>query len=144
MIDFESLFRPGTIMNRTVHMGIVLAVVVHMAAGCCLHHAHAHGRSSGRKALAVEASCPRHHGSGGPDRSCHHPSHPKQCDEDKCVFARPDSDDTPDLSIGHGCLNPVCVSPGLSTLSGIDRADSSLGELRPPIPLHLLNQVLLI
>jgi len=145
MIGCESVCRPGTIMNRAFQIGIMLAVAIHMVGGCCLHHAHAHGGLSDTKGFAARASCPCHHrGSVETDGCCDHPSQPQQCDGHKCVFTRPDPSDAPDLSIGHGCLNPVCVSPGLPTLRGIDRGDSRLGEPGQPIPLHLLNQVLLI
>lgn len=144
MIRCQSVFRPGTIMNRAFQIGIMLAVAVHMVCGCCLHHVHAYGGLSDTKALVARVSCPCHHReSGAPDPCCDHPSQPQQCDGDTCVFTRPDASDPPDSSTGHGCLNPVCVSPGNPTLRGIDRADSSLGELAPQTPLHLRNQVLL-
>jgi len=131
-------------MNRAFHIGIVLAVAVHMLCGCCFHHAHAYGGPSDTKALTVETSCPCHHGSTEPGQFCDHTSQHQQCHENRCVFTRPDSNDAPDLSIDHGCLNPVCVSPGTAMLSGIDRVDSRLGNLGEPIPLHLLNQALLL
>lgn len=131
-------------MNRAFHTGMTLAVVAHMVFGCCLHHAHASGEPSDTKALAVEASSPCRHGSAGPDQSRDHTSPHQQCGGDRCVFTRPDPNDAPDLSIGHGYLNPVCVSPGIPTLGGIDRVDSRLGNLGEPIPLHLLNQALLL
>jgi hypothetical protein len=136
------------IMNRTLHIATVVAVAAHMLCGCAFHHAYDCGGSCDTRSLAVsfgvEASCPCHHASAGPRHSCDHPSQHQPCDEERCVFARPDSDDTPDLSIGHTAPNPVCVSPGLPALGGADRVDSILGEPGPPIPLHLLNQVLLI
>ena len=136
-------------MNRAFHIAIVLVVAAHMLCGCCLHHAHAYGGRSDVKALSVEASCPCHHGSAEPGQSCDHTSQHQPCDGDRCVFTRRDLNDAPDVSIGHGSLNPLCVSPGTGTsgtgtLGGIDRVNASLGKLGSPIPLHLLNQALLL
>jgi len=131
-------------MNRALHIGTVLAVALHMLCGCCLHHPHAYGRLFDTKAPAVEAPCPSHHGSAEPDLCCDSSSQQQRCHGNRCVFTRPDSNDALDLSIGHGCLNPVCVSPGTATLGRIDRVDSSLDNLGEPIPLHLLNQALLL
>ena len=144
IIPRKGVFRPGTIMNRAFHTGIVLALVIHMLYGCCVHHAHAHGGPSETKALAIEASCACHHAIAGPGQACDDTSQHQACGGDRCVFTRPDSDDAPDLSIGHGCLDPVCVSPGIAMLSVIDRVDSSLDNLGEPVPLHLLNQAFLL
>ena len=132
-------------MNRASHIGIVLAAVAHMLCGCCLHHVHASGPRTDLP-LSVDATrpCDEHHGHQHEGQFCDHSSEHHQCDGGRCVFTRADSDDTPDLSIGHGCLNPVCVLPGTSALRGIDRVDSSLGEPGALIPLHLLNQALLL
>lgn len=132
-------------MNRAFHIAIVLAVAVHMVFGCCLHHAHADGERSG----AVETFCPNCHESVEPGESCDHSTQHQGCDGDRCVFTRRDSNEAPDSSIGHGWLNPVCVSLGTGafgagTLRGIGRVDSGLGKVGAPIALHLLNQVLLL
>jgi len=131
-------------MNCAFHIVVVLAVALHALCGCCVHHAHARGGPSDTKALTVKASCKCHHGCVGPDQSCDHTLQQQQCDEVRCVFTRPDSNNAPDLSIGHGCVNPVCVLPGISTLSGIDEVDSSPENPGEPIPLHLLNQAILL
>ncbi len=131
------------IVNRAFHMGFVLAVTAHMLFGCWLHHAHAYGlRDTTIPGVDAPLACP--HRPTGPNHTCSTPSERRKCDGAKCVFTRPEPDDTPDLSLGHSGLTLVCVSPSIPASEDLARCDSQRGEPGLVIPLHLLNQVLLI
>jgi len=144
MIRCEGVFRPGTIMNRAFHFGAVLTVAVHMVFGCCLHHAHASGRQVDLPD-SVDAACPcEHHGHQHERQPCDHSNGPEGCDEGQCTFIRPDSPGNSDLLAGFQCLPLISCLPPLPMLSETDTAELAPSRLGAPIPLHLLNQVLLI
>ncbi len=131
-------------MYRAVHNVVLFALLVHMVFGCCLHHAHSHPLPSGNEPCA-ETACPLHHGhdqANGEPRQ-HRPGD-SGCDGSRCVFTRPESGDTPQASIGAHYLPPSCIVPRPPALSGIDTADTTPHHFGPPIPLHLLNQALLL
>lgn len=144
MIRSKGKLQPETIMSRALHMGVTFVVSVHMVLGCCFHHAHTFALPVDTQALSVEGRCPDHRGNAEPGRSCEGPSQRQLCDGDRCVFTRPDSNDAPDWAVGHDGLNPVCLSPQVPAPGGIDRVASSLGERAAALPLHLLNQALLL
>jgi len=149
----------GSIMYRVVRAIAMFVVLAHLACGCCLHHAHAYG-SQPSDTPPVETTSPcGHHGhehGGGP---CHHQPSDHQpsdhqpcdhqpcdhgCDHDQCVFARIESGGTSQVSIDAFCVPLVSVIPIPPPVDGIDSSDKTPHHLGPPIPLHLLNQTLLL
>jgi hypothetical protein len=144
IIRCEGIFRPGTIMNRAFHIGIVLAVAAHMVCGCCLHHAHG-STSQSDDPVSVDSICPcEHHGHQHEGQPSDHRSGDQECDGSKCVFTLPGSGNSSPVTIGGDFLPFIYVEPILPGMNGIDSVDTVPHHCGPPIPLHLLNQVLLI
>lgn len=144
MIRCEGIFRPGTIMNRALHIGIVLAVAAHMVFGCCLHHAHG-ATSRSDDPVSVDATCPcEHHGHQHEGQPSDHRSGDQKCDGSKCVFTLPESGSAAQLTVGLDCLSCICIAPTLPGMNRIDSVDTLLHQCSPPVSLHLLNRVLLI
>lgn len=140
-VDFRNL---DTIMYCVVRTIATVLVLAHMACGCCLHHAHAYGLQSGGTPT-VETSCPcDHHGHEDGGEPADHQPCDQGCHHDQCVFARVESGGNSQVSIGAYCLPFVAVAPNPPSLNGIDTADSTAHHFGPPIPLHLLNQALLL
>lgn len=141
-IRWRVIFRRVTIMSRVLRFGIMLTVAVHMVLGCCLHHAHG---SHPADSPSVEDSCGcGHHGHEEGTEPSDHQSSDHGCDGDQCVFTLPESGSAAQLTVGLDCLPCICVAPTLPGMNGIDSVDTRLHQCGPPIPLHLLNQVLLI
>lgn len=131
-------------MNRAFHMGMMLAVAVHMVFGCCLHHAHASGPRSGLP-VSVDATFPcEHHGHQHKGQPGDHRSGDPGCHGDKCVFTVPESGNASLVTVGADSLLFVCVVPIPPEMNGIDTVDTMPHHCGLPVPLHLLNQVLLI
>jgi len=144
IIYFQAVFRPGMIMNCAFHMGVMLAVAVHMVFGCCLHHAHASGPRIGLP-LSVDATCPcGHHDHQHEGLPGDHRSGDQDCDGDKCVFTLPKSGNSSLVTVGANSLPFICVMPTPPEMDGIDTVDTMPHHCGLPVPLHLLNQVLLI
>ena len=134
-----------TMTYRVVRSFAICAVLVHMVFGCCWHHAHAYETHLGEKASLVETPCGcdrhGHESSGQPYK---HGSHHGGCDGAQCVFTRAESGQTAQGSIQAHCLPLMCVVPGPAAVNGIGAGISALHHSGPPIPLHLLNQALLL
>jgi hypothetical protein len=145
MIRCSGVFLPGTIMNRAFHAVAMLAVAGHMLFGCCLHHAHALG-SPADLPVSVNAVCPceHHHGHQQEPQPRDEGGNPQGCDEAPCAFTRPDSSESGDVSGGLPCLSLVSCLPSLPTPAGTYVVDSVSSRFGAPIPLHLLNQALLL
>jgi len=144
MIRWKGILQPETIMYRALHIGVMLAVSVHMVLGCCLHHAHAWGPRIDLP-LSVDAACPcERHGHLHEGQPGDHDDKQRGCDEAPCTFTRPGSSGDGDLLAGLQCLPLISCLPPLSALSGIDTADLAPGRFGASIPLHLLNQALLL
>lgn len=145
MIRCRRIFRPGMIMNRAFHMGIVLAVAVHMVSGCCLHHAHAAGFPTDLSSSVEAVGCPcEDHGHQHQGQSGDHGSQEHGCNEGPCIFTRPDSSESSDLLAGLQGLALISCLPAGAALSRIDTACPAPSRFAAAVPLHLLNQVLLI
>ena len=123
MLCCEGLIRPVTIMNRAIHIAIVLAVAVHMVFGCCSHHAHASGPGDVLP-LSLGATCPcENHGHQHENQPFDHDSNHHGCDEGPCTFTRPDSSELGN-SVGNlQCLPLISCEPLLPTLSAIEAAN---------------------
>jgi hypothetical protein len=145
MMRSEHIFRPGTIVNRAFHIGIMVAVAVHMVCGCCWHHAHAAGYLAGSPSLVEAAGCPcGHHGHQHQSQACDHESEEHGCNEGSCIFTRPDSSESSDLLAGLQSRALISCLQASPTLSGVDTVYPTPSRFAAAIPLHLLNQVLLI
>ena len=131
-------------MNYVFRVGATLAVAAHMVLGCCLHHAHGHNGSIDQDTAVARTHCSCDHECGAPASESDHPSPRVPCDGDKCVFTRLDSTGSPDLSTKNVATTPVCTAVSVSSLNRCETVGSR--SVRPTfhIPLHLLNQVLLI
>ena len=131
-------------MNRAFHFGAVLAVAVHMVFGCCVHHVHASGTEADLPP-SIDATCPcEDHGHQHEGQPCDDGDHHEGCEVGPCTFTRPDSFGISNLLAGFQCLPTVLCLPPLAAPSGVDTASAALSGLSAPIPLFLLNQVLLI
>lgn len=145
MIRCQSVFRPGTIMNRAFQIGIMVAVAVHIVSGCCWHHAHAADFPTDLPSSVEAPGCPcEHYGHRHQGQTCDHGSKEHGCNEGSCIFTRPDSPESSDLLAGLQGFALISCVPAGPTLSGIDIACPAAGRFAAAIPLHLLNQVLLI
>jgi hypothetical protein len=144
MFRLIKTLRLGLKMHRAVHVISMLLVLAHMACGCCLHHAHAYGlQSRGTPAAETSCHCSHHGHEDGGEPGDHQPCD-QGCDHDQCVFARVQSGGTSQVSIDADCVPLVSVVPSPPSANGIDTADSTEHHFGPPIPLHLLNQALLL
>ncbi|MFW6171857.1 MAG: hypothetical protein ACODAD_15320 [Planctomycetota bacterium] len=145
----KGLFRAGTLMNRPVHIGIMVAIAVHMACGCCWHHAHAsHGAVD--RSVSVESPCPcnghGHHHDRRPSDPAHSESggNEQECKAGSCHFTRQDPPDSSDCLVDVYCIPINAHLTSLSALSGMNTRDSNFSGFDQPVPLHLQHQVLLI
>lgn len=131
-------------MNRAFHLGILVVVAAHMVCGCCLHHAHG-STSRGDEPVSADVTCPcEHHGHEHGGQPSDQGSGDQKCDGIKCVFALPESGNSSALTIGAAFLPLICFEPILPGIDGIDTADVMPHHRGTSVPLHLLNQVLLI
>jgi len=130
-------------MNRAFHIVIGLAVAVHMVLGCCSHHAHG---SHPANIPSVESSCDcGSHGHNEGGEPYDHQSGDQGCDGNQCVFTRPESGSASQVTVGMDCLPLICcVAPIPPGMNGIDTLYMMPHHCGPPIPLHLLNQALLL
>lgn len=129
-------------MNRAFQIGTVLTLVVHMGCGCCLHHAHG---SRAANPPSLESPCAWDHGGHeGGREPCDHRSGDQGCDGERCVFTLPEPGNASQVAIGAGCLSLIRVPPIVPGLNGIDTVDTMPRRCGPPVPLHLLNQALLL
>lgn len=127
-------------MNRAFHFGIALVVAVHMVCGCCLHHAHG-STFRGDDLVSVGTTCPCEQHVG---QLNDHRSGDQECDGSKCVFTLPEPSNSFQVTIGAVFLPLICIERILPGMNGIDTAHTLPRHCGTPIPLHLLNQVLLI
>jgi len=159
-------------MNRMVHLGSVLAIAVHMVFGCCLHHAHASdwpavdrtasvadsGLTDSTELSAKPTCCCCHHGSKGTVQKTHGqygqmecscdrqlPQH--QCHGDQCRFTRHEPFDFANFSAC--CDSLFSLSLDWEMLASDNTNQTSRPDLTAtlrgdPVPLHLLNQAILL
>ena len=132
------------IMYRVVRTIAMIMVLAHLACGCCLHHAHAFGLQPS-DTPAVETSCPcgHHEHEDGSEPGDHQPFD-QGCHHDQCEFARVESGGTSQVLIDACCVPLVSVVPMSPPVNRIDAGDRTPHHLGPPIPVHLLNQALLL
>jgi hypothetical protein len=118
------------------------ALVVHLLAGCCWHHAHA--------AAVEEAVGASHDADHDADHDgCQHqqPGHSHRetgrCCQARCLFVRPASEQSLDalLAWGQAISPPAGVFEVLGPKWSLD---ASVDTLHTPLRVHLLNQVILI
>jgi hypothetical protein len=129
-------------MNRTFHFGIILAVSVHMLCGCCLHHAH--GSQPVNSEQVVNSCACENHGHERSSNPCDHRSGNHGCGGDQCVFTISELDSASQAATDLNCLPFIGVVSILPEMDRSDAVDAIPHYCGPPIPLHLLNQVLLI
>lgn len=142
IMRYKGVLRPGTIMNRAFHIGIGLTLAVHMVFGCCSHHAHG-SRPASSPSVENSCDCDHHeHKPGGEPGN--HRSGDQGCDGDQCVFTLPNSGNASQVTIGADCLPLIHVVPTLPGMNGIDTLDRTPPHCGSPIPLHLMNQALLL
>ena len=113
MIRYKVLFRPGAIMRRAFHIGIVLAMAAHTLCGCWLHHAHACCSQSESLQLVDVADLSEHDACPHEGPRDDHGDGQDGCDEGLCRFIRVDSSGSSDLSTGLACLpQTLCLQIG--------------------------------
>ncbi len=145
MVPYQDLARPGTFMNRMLHIAICLAVATHMVFGCCWHHAHA-AESFGPQPTAVESrgcGCD-HHAAGPHHQTCDHDGHDRTCHEKTCDFTRSDAPEGRDLLVGLQDIAWTMAVPALSSEPWYVTVDWVPSPIATSVPLYLINQVLLI
>jgi hypothetical protein len=132
-------------MNRTLHVAIILTVAAHTVLGCCYHHAHA-AVSVEDLSISVEfpgCACEHdghEHGgeTGAPD------GEERECNEGSCIFTLPDSPQVRDVLARLQDCAPVFCLPVVREASWSTTVDRAVSWLTATTRLHLLNQVLLI
>lgn len=133
-------------MNHAIHLAIMLAVAAHMVFGCCWHHAHAvdcaKDLSVGVKSTECACDHDAHRRENG---ACDH-DHDKEhgCGEHACVFTRSDAPDGSDLFAALQDCVPVSQLPAIAAPRRSTTCVCMASGVAPSVPLHLLNQVLLI
>jgi hypothetical protein len=143
-------------MQRVTRFIAFGAVLWHMLAGCCGHHAHAECPGDcHRQAEAVEDCCDHDHDCHAKrldNSDDHHPAplkphhHPSDCHDGPCVFVLPEIGQA-----GNFCeVSPAIVGicPQESSVSGevsmARPADLPPPVSGPPLRLHVLQQIFLI
>jgi hypothetical protein len=107
MISWTAIFKPETFMFRSIHTLAMVAVLLHMLLGCCLHHTHAEQSSACCETTALhdhdepcchghESDCGTHtsdaccdQDSSAPEHECianRHDHDNSECSDDDCVF----------------------------------------------------------
>jgi len=131
-------------MYRVFQNVVLFAVSLHMVLGCCVHHAHSRPLASGDEPIC-ESTCPHHHGHDEESRDpCDHRSGGHGCEHGRCVFTRAESDGAPQFLVRAHCLPVLGLVPCQPTLNGVEAVDLAIHSRCQPIPLHLLNQALLL
>lgn len=142
MICHQRLYQPGTVMNRALNIGVMLALFVHMVLGCCRHHAH--GSENEANVPVVSGSCAcEHAGHEDHDQPRDNEGQPRKCNGGQCSFTLPQSSDNTTHMALQG-LPAILWPPLLPVLKGVEAADLTAGSPGSPIPLHLLNQAFLL
>ena len=126
---------------------VLISFLAHMLLGCCWHHAH-DCRGGWPAAECSEspakAACPcAHHDEEPGDRS--HEDQPSNgaCHDGSCVFVRASAS----LAWLPACTDALVgadVLPIDPARVAIDATDSRLRHAATPVPLHLLNQAILL
>jgi len=136
-------------------------MVIHLVAGCCVHHAHVENSAKSANSLSANECLCQHHHSDELDSAVQEAaeeaghnlddaSEPSEhlpvddCDEDRCVVVAASSATAPAFELGQSLastfecptLQPVAIRTGW-----LQRGDI---HLRPPSTLFDLHQILLI
>ena len=137
-----------TLMHRFVHNVALSAVLLHIAGGCCWHHAHAEPSACREVAIPDCGGCGHdHHASHehDPAEPCEHHEH--ACDTGQCVFVVPETG--PSLSVVLDCQWQACLAVDDQAAIGIGAAASCAeapppGGRCPPTAIYLIHQILLL
>lgn len=165
MISLMGEFKSETFMFRIIHAITMLAVLVHMLVGCCLHHAHAEETATCSEASHGDLNCcheqevveDRHFASQFCQKDCidsrdccfvngHQHGH-RQCNEDDCVFI---AEDPPaELAFSLAGIFPVFsladVEPsGFKLVQRSDREQPRQNALFLSVRPHLAHAVFLL
>lgn len=142
--------RPEAFMHRAVAILALTSVLLHIMGGCCSHHAHAESPACCRESAQVASRYPcgaHHEHPPEPCRDEHHQGHRSRCEGGHCVFVVPESGTTVDLPAAGRFETAVAqgssVFPQSSQAAICEFVARNTG-LDPPVPPHLLNQVLLL
>lgn len=148
------LLPPGeSMVCRLVSKLTVIALVAHLLAGCCWHHAHAcgHGPACPGPVGVAATDYPGDHCGhagccaaepGGPDRHGR-----DDCQGGRCVFANDRSARIPAASavqFRQSPPNALTVRDGLPAESSLRATALAEPGSRPPLPTHLVLLVLLL
>ena len=144
-------------MRRPIPHITTFVLLVHLALGCCMHHAHSCETACCEAPIAVAEACPcgghehnedkssdKQHSSGQDSNRPHEHS----CDGGKCVFTQTEThtDVAGELRGGNFAFAILLDSEDLTASAA---ANDHLLQIRygvadPPLRAHLLNQILLI
>jgi hypothetical protein len=148
------LLLPGeSMVCRLVSKLTVIALAAHLLVGCCWHHAHAcgHGRAWGGSGDVATAD--RHEDHCGHEGHCaDEPAGPDRhgrddCEGGRCVFTSDRSTRASGASAAQFRQAPpdaLTVRDGLPAESNLRATALAVPGYRPPLPAHLLLQVLLL
>jgi hypothetical protein len=160
MIDDEGFLRLESFMVCPIPHITTLALLVHLALGCCWHHRHTCVPAQAKDdVVAVGGGCRHHHHGKPSDEECDalagdHDGHSHRCDGDRCHFVRSDVlqrpggggervDSVPPASpfpFSSACLANLCRP----NLHGFGHSDRRVADIGLPVRAHLLLGVLLI
>lgn len=130
-------------MRPFINIASCASFLLHMWAGCCLHHAHAAEGAFGPQHTQISVGDPTIVQTFRSESPADGPCSEEQCSEGQCVS----------LVAGKVELSKVTTDTLLILCTGDESNDFSAthswelnteGVTAPPVRLHLLNQVLLI
>lgn len=131
-------------MRRLAHKITVLLVLYHATVGCCWHHAHAAPLEPGRAGVKC---CDHKHGHNEEQAPTPQPHPPGGgCDGENCDFVIPQVDAGTELVEQSASTDALCCKPSCATCACAKPLshESPPPVGRPPLRLHLMNQILLI
>jgi hypothetical protein len=131
-------------MRAIVSIITAAAFLLHFAAGCCAHHAHAADSLAVVKTAAKACKHCHHHESPAESSPGNSDEPGQPCDEGECVFMTASKIVVARLAC-TSLLPLVANDAGDAHFPGLaSAAIDSGGTLEPPVRLHLLKRVLLI
>lgn len=136
-------------MRKIVHSLTLLLVLYHSLVGCCWHHAHGEEQAP-RTDASDDVTCCGHSHQGhdhGREPSEAPSRNDTGCEHGKCVFFVPPTADVAGIAdsvaTSNGLYSDV-LQDGIVRSKCSDVRESPPCSARPPLRLHLVNQILLI